>query len=51
VSYVHSSHFLEHIRDPTLIFAEVGSVCADGACLDLWTPYAWSNAAFIINHK
>lgn len=51
VSYVHSSHFLEHIRDPTRIFAEVSRVCADGAQLELWTPYAWSNAAFIIDHK
>lgn len=51
VSYVHSSHFLEHIRDPTGIFAEISRVCADGARVELWTPYAWSNAAFIIDHK
>lgn len=51
VSYVHSSHFLEHIQDPTLIFAEMSRVCADQANLELWTPYAWSNSAFIIDHK
>lgn len=51
VAYVHSSHFLEHIRDPTLIFGEIGRVCADGARVELWTPYAWSNPAFIIDHK
>ncbi len=51
VVYVHSSHFLEHIRDPTKIFAEIGRVCADKARVELWTPYAWSNPAFIIDHK
>jgi SAM-dependent methyltransferase len=51
VVYVHSSHFLEHIRDPTKIFAEIGRVCADNARIELWTPYAWSNPAFIIDHK
>lgn len=51
VAYVHSSHFLEHIRDPTPIFAEISRVCADRARVELWTPYAWSNPAFIIDHK
>jgi len=51
VVYVHSSHFLEHIRDPTPIFAEISRVCADNARIELWTPYAWSNPAFIIDHK
>lgn len=51
VAYVHSSHFLEHIRDPTRIFAEMGRVCADNAQVELWTPYAWSNPALIIDHK
>jgi SAM-dependent methyltransferase len=51
VVYVHSSHFLEHIRDPTSIFAEIGRVSANNAQVELWTPYAWSNPAFIIDHK
>lgn len=51
IAYVHSSHFLEHIRDPTPIFAEIGRVCADNAELELWTPYAWSNPALILDHK
>lgn len=51
VSYVFSSHFLEHVADPTPIFAEIGRVAADGAKLELWTPYAWSNSAFITDHK
>lgn len=51
VSYAHSSHFLEHIRDPTTILAEISRVCADNARIEIWTPYAWSNPAFIIDHK
>ncbi|MEO8055552.1 MAG: methyltransferase domain-containing protein [Acidobacteriota bacterium] len=51
VEYVHSSHFLEHVKDPTRIFAEITRVAADGATLEFWTPYAWENSAFIIDHK
>jgi SAM-dependent methyltransferase len=51
VSYVHSSHFLEHTREPSHIFAEISRVCADGARVELWTPYAWSNPAFVSDHK
>lgn len=51
VSYVHSSHFLEHVKDPTHLFAEITRVAIDGATLEFWTPYAWDNSAFIIDHK
>jgi SAM-dependent methyltransferase len=51
VTYVHSSHFLEHTSNPGAIFAEISRVCADNAQLELWTPYAWSNPAFILDHK
>ena len=51
VAYVHSSHFLEHVKDPTRLFAEITRVAADGATLEFWTPYAWENSAFIIDHK
>lgn len=51
VASVFSSHFLEHIADPTRIFAEISRVSMEGAMLELWTPYAWSNSAFIIDHK
>lgn len=51
VDYVYSSHCLEHLKDPTKIFAEISRVCVDGAKLELWTPYAWENSAFIIDHK
>lgn len=51
VSYIYSSHFLEHVADPTPVFAEIARIANDGAKLELWTPYAWSNSAFIIDHK
>lgn len=51
VSYVYSSHFLEHVQNPAVIFAEISRVAADGAILEFWTPYAWENSAFIIDHK
>jgi SAM-dependent methyltransferase len=51
VKYVHSSHFLEHIENPISIFQEISRVCADGAQLEFWTPYGWSNPAFIFDHK
>lgn len=51
VAYVHSSHFLEHLRDPTRVFMEVSRVAEEGARLEFWTPYTWDNSAFIIDHK
>lgn len=51
VGYVYSSHCLEHIANPIHIFAQISRVCADGARLEFWTPYAWENSAFIIDHK
>lgn len=51
VEYIHSSHFFEHLEDPGKVLVEVGRVCEDGAKLEFWTPYAWSNPAFIFGHK
>ncbi|KAF0218735.1 MAG: methyltransferase family [Geobacteraceae bacterium] len=51
VEAIFSSHFLEHLGDPTKIFAEFSRVAQDGAIMELWTPYAWSNPAFITDHK
>jgi SAM-dependent methyltransferase len=51
VQYVYSSHFLEHLEDPASVFAEISRVCEDGAKVELWTPFAWSNPAFIFGHK
>jgi hypothetical protein len=33
------------------VFQELGRVCQDGAELEFWTPYGWSNPAFILSHK
>ncbi len=54
VEYVHSSHFLEHIENAhyvVQIFKEISRVCIDSAELEFWTPYAWSNSAFIFGHN
>jgi SAM-dependent methyltransferase len=51
VSYVYSSHFLEHVQNPAVIFAEISRVAADGAALEFRTPHAWENSAFVIDHK
>ncbi len=51
VEYVYSSHFFEHTSNPAHIFLEICRVCQDGARLELWTPYAWSNSAFLSDHK
>jgi SAM-dependent methyltransferase len=50
VSNVFSSHCLEHLRDPERFFREIGRVCEDGAEVEIWTPYAFSNGAFIFSH-
>src|ERR1700693_2608081 len=47
VGYVHSSHFLEHTANFGKVFVEISRVCADGAQLELWTPYGWANSAFV----
>lgn len=49
-SYVFSAHFFEHIEQPNLIFPEISRVAKNGAQLEFWTPYAFSNAAFITGH-
>lgn len=51
VEYIHSSHFLEHIDNPINIFREISRVCIEGAELEFWTPYTWSNSAFVYGHK
>lgn len=50
VGYVHSAHFFEHIEAVLPIFTEISRVCAEGAKLEFWTPYAWSNSAFVFGH-
>jgi SAM-dependent methyltransferase len=50
VEEVFSAHFLEHIEEPNHVFAEIGRVCRDGARIEFWTPYAWTNEAFLYGH-
>jgi predicted SAM-dependent methyltransferase len=50
VDEVYSAHFLEHIREPNHVFEEIGRICRDGAHLEFWTPYAFTNEAFLYGH-
>ncbi len=51
VEYVFSSHCLEHLQAPLLLFTEISRVCQSGARLEFWTPYAWENSAFVFGHR
>jgi SAM-dependent methyltransferase len=50
VSHVYSSHFLEHIAVPNHIFMEIARVCTEGAKIEFWMPYGFSNEAFLYGH-
>jgi predicted SAM-dependent methyltransferase len=50
VDAVFSAHFLEHIEEPNHVFSEVGRICRDGARIEFWTPYAFTNEAFLYGH-
>lgn len=50
VSHVYSAHVFEHIADPYYIVSEIGRVCADGAKIEIVTPYAFSDSAFVYGH-
>jgi SAM-dependent methyltransferase len=51
VDAVYSAHFLEHIEEPNHVFEEIGRVCKDGALIEFWTPYAFTNEAFVYGHE
>jgi SAM-dependent methyltransferase len=51
VEYTHSSHFFEHLKNPIPVFQEINRVSMEGAQLEFWTPYAWSNSAFVLGHE
>ena len=51
VDHVFSAHCLEHLREPILLFSEISRIARDGARLELWTPYAWENSAFVFGHR
>lgn len=51
VEYIYSSHCLEHIEAPNHLFSEIARVCCDHARIEMWTPYGFSNTAFLYGHK
>ncbi|MEO5356072.1 MAG: class I SAM-dependent methyltransferase [Nitrospirae bacterium YQR-1] len=51
VDYIYSSHFLEHVKYPDNVLPELGRVAKDNATIELWTPYAFSNEAFLYRHE
>jgi predicted SAM-dependent methyltransferase len=51
VDEVFSSHFFEHIDEPNHVLSEIGRVCADGARIEIWTPYAFTADAFVYGHR
>ena len=50
VDHVYSAHCLEHLTSFHHLFREIGRICKDGAKIEIVTPYAWSNDAFILGH-
>ena len=50
VEYVYSSHTFEHLDSPNHVLEEIGRVCCDGATIEIWTPYAFGNHAFLYGH-
>ncbi|MEX1006987.1 MAG: methyltransferase domain-containing protein [Acidimicrobiia bacterium] len=50
VDEVFSAHFLEHIESPDHVFSEISRICRDGARIEFWTPYAFTNEAFLYGH-
>jgi hypothetical protein len=50
VDEVFSAHFLEHIDSPNHLFGEIGRTCRDHARIEFWTPYAFTNEAFLYGH-
>jgi predicted SAM-dependent methyltransferase len=51
VGTIFTAHCLEHLAEHAVIFREMSRVAANGAALEIWTPYAWTNEAFIYTHK
>ncbi len=51
VGTLFTSHCLEHLGSQALIFHEMSRVAANGATLEIWTPYAWTDEAFIYTHQ
>jgi SAM-dependent methyltransferase len=50
VDSVFSAHFLEHIAEPNHVFSEIGRIAKNGARIEFWTPYAFSDEAALYGH-
>ena len=50
VDAVFSAHFLEHIDKPDHVFNQIGRIAKDGAHIEFWTPYAFSDEASLYGH-
>ena len=50
VDEIFSAHFLEHIEAPNNVFSEIGRIAKDGARIEFWTPYAFSDEASLYGH-
>lgn len=52
VGYIFSSHCLEHVPHDRLvpIFQEFSRVCADGATIEIWNPYAFHRDGYVLGH-
>jgi predicted SAM-dependent methyltransferase len=51
VATIFSAHCLEHLAEHALVFHEISRVAVNGAALEIWTPYTWTNEAFIYTHR
>jgi hypothetical protein len=51
VGTIFTSHCLEHLADQALVYREMSRVAVNGATLEIWTPYAWTDEAFIYTHR
>jgi SAM-dependent methyltransferase len=51
VDTIFTAHCLEHLADQALVFREISRVAVNGARLEIWTPYGWTNEAFIYTHR
>jgi len=51
VEIIFSAHCFEHLADQALVFHEISRVAVNGARLQIWTPYTWTDEAFIYTHR
>jgi len=50
VDYIFSSHFIEHISPPNRVWQEFSRVAKDGCGIEIWSPFAHSDEAFLPGH-